>query len=173
HIADYFITNLTRHNHVFHGAYDALDYLKTKYRLHIITNGPEKVQEQKLKNSKLDHYFKTITNSEKSGVKKPHPNIFKHALQLAETSPEQSVMIGDSLSADISGALGVGMNVIWFNEFRKTTDLKVTEIHQLNEIINKLEDEKDIIYGISKHFCFKCASTKSDKHENCTGKKCL
>lgn len=138
HIADYFITNLTRHNHVFHGAYDVLDYLKTKYRLHIITNGPEKVQEQKLKNSKLDHYFKTITNSEKSGVKKPHPNIFKHALQLAETSPEQSVMIGDSLSADISGALGVGMNVIWFNEFRKTTDLKVTEIHQLNELINIL-----------------------------------
>lgn len=138
YIAEHFIENLTNHSHVFNGAYEALDYLKAKYRLHIITNGPEKVQEKKLKNTHLEPYFLTVTNSEKSGVKKPHPDIFNHALNLANVEPQKSVMIGDNLLADISGALNVGMNVIWFNEFKKQNDLQITEIHQLPELINIL-----------------------------------
>lgn len=136
HIADYFIENLTNYNHVFCGAYETLDRLKRNYRLHIITNGPEAVQERKLKNAQLAHYFETVTNSEKAGVKKPHPDIFRHALQLANAEPEQSVMIGDNLTADISGALNVGMHVVWFNEFKKANDLNVQEIYELQELTN-------------------------------------
>ncbi|WLD23375.1 YjjG family noncanonical pyrimidine nucleotidase [Flavobacterium dauae] len=138
HIADYFIENLTNYNHVFQGAYETLDQLKSKYRLHIITNGPEKVQEKKLKNSKLDHYFETVTNSEKAGVKKPDPVIFQYALSQANVRPQNSLMIGDNIKADIHGALNVGMDVIWFNEFRlKNTD-NITEIHQLNQLLDLL-----------------------------------
>lgn len=138
YIADQFIGNLSNYSHVFEGAYEALDYLKSRYRLHIITNGPEKVQELKLKNTKLDHYFKTITNSEKAGVKKPHPAIFNHALKMADVRAENSLMVGDNLQADVKGALNVGMQVIWFNEFYLPTDLKVTEIYKLHELINIL-----------------------------------
>lgn len=136
HIADYFIENLAHYNHVFDGAYEILDYLKLHYRLHIITNGPEKVQELKLKNTRLNRYFETVTNSEKAGVKKPHPDIFHHALQKARVNAANSVMIGDNLKADVEGALNVGMNVIWFNEFKRTSHLDVPEIHKLLELKN-------------------------------------
>src|SRR5690606_18198921 len=129
HIADYFIENLTNYSHVFQDAYETLDQLKSKYRLHIITNGPEKVQEKKLKNSKLEHYFETVTNSEKAGVKKPHPGIFQYALSQANADPQNSLMIGDNIKADIHGALNVGMDVIWFNEFQLENADNITEIH--------------------------------------------
>lgn len=138
HIADYFIENLCNYNHVFNGAHETLDLLINKYRLHIITNGPEEVQEKKLKNSKLDHYFKTVTNSEKAGVKKPHPAIFQHALKSANVKPENSLMIGDNIHADVTGALNVGMQAIWFNEFKLENINGVAEIQQLNQLLDIL-----------------------------------
>lgn len=134
HIADYFIENLTNYNHVFDETFEILDYLQPHYQLHIITNGPEKVQEKKLKNAKLTHYFKTVTNSEKSGVKKPHPVIFEHALQIAGTVPEKSIMIGDNIEADVLGALGAGMRAIYFNEFKTNHPYQFKEIYRLTDL---------------------------------------
>ncbi len=138
HIADAFIGNLTNYNHVFSGAYETLDALQSKYRLHIITNGPSLVQEKKLKNARLDQYFKTVTNSEKAGVKKPDLQIFKYALELANVKSEQSLMIGDNLQADVHGALNAGMQVIWFNEFKLENTIKVPEVQQLNQLLDIL-----------------------------------
>lgn len=137
-IANRFIENLTNYNHVFDGAYEVLDYLKSKYRLHIITNGPDKVQELKLKNSNLNHYFCTITNSELAGAKKPDSQIFNYALNLAEVNSHQSLMIGDNLDADINGALKVGMQVIWFDEFKSKKEMDLITINELIELKNIL-----------------------------------
>ncbi|RRJ90897.1 noncanonical pyrimidine nucleotidase, YjjG family [Paenimyroides tangerinum] len=133
-IASRFIENLTNYNHVFEGAYEILDYLKDKYRLHIITNGPDKVQELKLKNSNLNQYFCTVTNSELAGAKKPDARIFKYALNLANVKPEHSLMIGDNLDADIKGALNIGMQVVWFDEYRTNQLQSFTTINKLNEL---------------------------------------
>ncbi len=133
-IASRFIENLTNYNHVFEGANEILDYLKDKYQLHIITNGPDKVQELKLKNSNLNQYFCTVTNSELAGAKKPDAQIFKYALKLANVKPEHSLMIGDNLDADIKGALNIGMQVIWFDENRTNQLQSFTTINKLIEL---------------------------------------
>jgi len=135
YIADYFIKNLSKNNHVFEGAHEALIYLSEKYRLHIITNGPERVQEQKLKSTKMDHFFETLTHSELLGIKKPNPEIFNFALQSAQANPSSSVMIGDNWKADIEGALNVGMHAVWFNQegVQKPTN-NVWEIKTLKEL---------------------------------------
>lgn len=137
-IADLFIEILPNYNHVFDGAHEALSYLKDKYRLHIITNGPDKVQERKLKNANLAEYFLTVTNSELAGVKKPDPLIFNYALKLAEVSAEKSLMIGDNLDADIQGALNAGIEVIWFDEFKSEKKYNFTTINKLIELKNIL-----------------------------------
>ena len=62
------------------GALEILDYLKSKYRLFIITNGFRDVQDKKLINSRIKHYFEAIYDSESVGVKKPDSKIFMHAL---------------------------------------------------------------------------------------------
>jgi len=83
--------------------------------LHIITNGFKEVQQGKLNNANINQYFKTVTNSEMVGVKKPNPKIFSHALTLAKANVENSIMIGDNLEADILGALDFGIDAICFN----------------------------------------------------------
>lgn len=114
-----YIDFLPHNNHLFPGTLELLDYLKPNYNLHIITNGFEEVQSKKLINSNIDSYFKTVTNSERVGVKKPNPKIFLYALDLANTLPKKSVMIGDNLEADIQGAKAVGMNTIFFSPFEE------------------------------------------------------
>jgi putative hydrolase of the HAD superfamily len=48
-------------------------------------------------------------SSSEHGFMKPHPSIFEAALRLLDVSPEQSLMVGDSLGHDIEGARRVGM----------------------------------------------------------------
>ncbi len=110
-----YIDYLPRYNYLFEGTLQLLEDLKDAYQLHIITNGFEEVQHLKLKNSKIDHYFKTVTSSEAVGVKKPDPKIFHHALEVAGASIEESVMVGDTYEADILGAQNIGMQTIFFN----------------------------------------------------------
>lgn len=114
-LSEDYIVYLSSFNNVFDSTYDVLDYLNAKYELHIITNGFEEAQEKKMKASNLRKYFSTVTNSEMVGVKKPNPKIFNFAMDLANAKPEHSVMIGDSLEADIKGAINVGMQALYFD----------------------------------------------------------
>ena len=129
-----YIEHLTTYNHLFEGAIELLEYLRPKYHLHIITNGFEEAQFRKLKNSAIDHYFKTITNSEMVGVKKPNPLIFKHALRLAEATEEESLMVGDSFEADIQGAINVGYDVIYFDPSKTSNLSDIKTVRKLSEI---------------------------------------
>src|SRR5690606_12019278 len=67
-----YIDHLPRHNHLLEGTLEMLEYLRPKYKLHIITNGFKGVQHLKMKNSGILEFFETITTSEDAGVKKPH-----------------------------------------------------------------------------------------------------
>ena len=111
-----YIRFLPENNHLFDGAIELLEYLKPNYNLHIITNGFADVQFKKINNSKIANFFHTVTNSEMAGVKKPNPTIFDFALDLAKAKKENSIMIGDSLDADVQGALDAGLDAIYFNE---------------------------------------------------------
>lgn len=129
-----YIEFLPNNNLLFDGAKELLDYLFPKYNLHIITNGFAEVQNRKLKNSGIESYFKTITDSEKAGVKKPHPNIFEFALSLANTNKENAIMIGDCIEADVKGAIDFGMRAILFDEKNNNTSSDVAKINHLLEL---------------------------------------
>ncbi|AWI24525.1 YjjG family noncanonical pyrimidine nucleotidase [Flavobacterium pallidum] len=116
-----YIQYLPQFNHLFEGTEEILEYLSKKYRLHIITNGFHEVQGNKLRNSNIHHYFRTITNSETAGVKKPHPQIFEYALKQANVQKENCIMIGDNLEADVLGAINCGMDAILFNPEKPAT----------------------------------------------------
>lgn len=137
-ISEDYITHLPNSNHLFDGAIEVLEYLQPNYHLHIITNGFHFVQDKKLKNSNIEHFFKTITNSEMAGVKKPHPNIFEFALSLAKANKEESVMIGDSWEADIEGAIDFGMDAIFFNTENTSQKNGVIQVNHLLELKNIL-----------------------------------
>jgi YjjG family noncanonical pyrimidine nucleotidase len=137
-ISEEYIELLTENNHLFEGTFEILDYLAGKYKLHVITNGFAQVQQKKMNNAKLSTYFSTITNSEMAGVKKPNPVIFKYALDLAKAQKETSVMIGDSLEADVLGAIQFGIDAIYFNEHKEAVDSNIKQINHLLELKNYL-----------------------------------
>lgn len=128
-----YIDFLPLNNFLFPGTIEILDYLKPHYNLHIITNGFDEVQHKKLVNSKIDGYFKTITNSEMVGVKKPNPGIFLAAMETAATTPGRSVMVGDNQEADILGARAVGMQAIYFGA-EALAEESILSIQALEEI---------------------------------------
>ncbi len=130
-LSEDYIIYLTSFNHLFDGTIELLNYLKPNYQLHIITNGFEEAQHKKMEASKIAHYFKTITNSEQAGVKKPNPIIFNYALDMATANPNESIMIGDNLEADIQGALDVGLDAIFFNYQQNEVSVKVKFVNEL------------------------------------------
>jgi FMN phosphatase YigB (HAD superfamily) len=52
-ISDEYVALLPKNNHLFEGAVEVLDYLKSKYSLHIITNGFQGIQDIKMKSSNI------------------------------------------------------------------------------------------------------------------------
>jgi len=86
-----------------------------KYKLHIITNGFQEVQDIKIAASDLGKYFENIVTSEEVGVKKPHKGIFEYALQKAGASAAVSLMIGDDPDVDVLGARDSGMDQVLFD----------------------------------------------------------
>lgn len=130
-----YLEHLPKFNTLFDGAIEILDYLKPKYQLHIITNGFSEVQVFKLERSGILHYFNELITSESVGVKKPNPKVFHFALKKAKAMAHQSMMIGDSLEADVLGALSVGMQAIHFNPTQiKSEEKSEVEIRNLFEI---------------------------------------
>lgn len=133
-LASCYIEELPVDNHLFDNTHEILEYLSIKYRLHIITNGFREVQHLKLKNSGINQFFQTVTTSEEVGFKKPHPSVFRAALQKASAAAESSVMIGDNLEADILGAQGVGMHSLYFNCRKEKISKSLNAIKTLSEI---------------------------------------
>ena len=62
----------------------------------------------------LDLLEMTLFSSE-FPVRKPHPDIFRHAARLIEVAPEGCLFVGDTFDRDILGAKGVGMSTLWID----------------------------------------------------------
>ena len=124
---------------LFPYAHETLQYLQNKYTLHLISNGFKESSELKIGNTNIAGYFQHVIISEIVGVNKPDRAIFEHALNLAGAKKNESLMIGDSLEADVYGALNFGMDAIYFNPFNapKPADvpLQVTHLKELTLLL--------------------------------------
>jgi putative hydrolase of the HAD superfamily len=135
---DYVLLCPTKTN-LFPHAHETLQYLQGKYTLHLISNGFKESSELKIGNTNIGGYFQHIIISEVIGVNKPDKAIFEHALNLAGAVKSESLMIGDSLEADVYGALNFGMDAIYFNPFNvaKPDDVPLQVMH-LKELVDIL-----------------------------------
>ncbi|MBD2721412.1 YjjG family noncanonical pyrimidine nucleotidase [Hymenobacter armeniacus] len=120
---------------VFPYTHEVLDYLKPKYRMHLITNGFNDIQATKLASSNLTHYFESVITSEHSGHLKPDPRMFQHALQHTGATAAESLMIGDNLECDVLGAFNAGIDQVYFNPDKRRHFAQTThEISCLSEL---------------------------------------
>ena len=137
-IADDYVISLPVNNFLIKDTILVLDYLRNKYRLHIITNGFTEVQNKKIVNSKIKKYFYSIIDSETVGVKKPNIKIFDYALKVSGARSKNSLMIGDNLEADILGALNAGFHAIHFNNNNETPHEHCLILNELKSLMECL-----------------------------------
>jgi putative hydrolase of the HAD superfamily len=120
---------------LFPHAHETLTYLASKYTLHLISNGFKESQAVKINGTGIGKYFQHVIVSEMAGANKPDKAIFEYALDLAGASKAESIMIGDSLEADVYGALNFGIDAIYFNPFNQPqpqdVPLQITHLKEL------------------------------------------
>jgi 2-haloalkanoic acid dehalogenase type II len=129
---------------------ETLELLKSnQYHLGIFSNaGDDKDVQQLIENFGIKNYFDFVLTSAACYYRKPHPRAFEIALAQWSIMPEEAVMIGDSLDADISGAKQLHMKTIWITRranftqddmqrFKPDFSLrKLTELLPTLELIN-------------------------------------
>ncbi len=122
-----FLQILPTKKKLFPHTIEILNYLKEKdYKMHLITNGFESVQMQKIKNADIAHYFTEVITSETSNSLKPNKEIFEFALKTANATLSESIMIGDNETADIQGGINIGMDTVFVNHLKVAPTLPAT-----------------------------------------------
>ncbi len=108
------------------GALELLEYLHGKYTLCVASNGPYIQQVNRLKISGMLPYFSELFISEEIGSSKPSEEFFNTCINRLNSKTEQKIqpceimIIGDSLSSDMTGGIQFGMQTCLYNPDKKT-----------------------------------------------------
>ncbi len=119
-LSDLYMSNLAHEAQLFDGALEMIEELSKKYRLFIITNGVKSTQDGRFGISPITKYFEKIFISEVIGAEKPSREFFSAVEQSIDGyEREKALVIGDSLSSDIKGAINMGIDCVWYNPIHK------------------------------------------------------
>ncbi len=130
---------------------EVLTELKNRgYKLGIITNTVTSREENvraSLRRIDVEKYFDIIVTSVDVGFNKPDERIFLVALKALDVKPEESVMVGNRISADILGGNRMGMKTILYkwneryeNEVQSPMEQPTRTITSLNELPKVLNE---------------------------------
>lgn len=133
------------HNYV-EGAYDVIAQLAENYDLYVVSNGKTPTQNKRLMDAGLAKYFKGIFISEQTGYQKPMIEFFDYVFaRIDGFDQNKTLIIGDSLTADVKGGLRAGIDTCWFNirGIDNISDIQPHyEIKKLHELHRLLENNK-------------------------------
>jgi len=134
-MADTFVWGLGAFGDLYDGARQVLEQLAGSARLAMITNGLSDVQRARIERLGLAPYFDAIVISSEVGVTKPRPEIFDIAFeQLGQPPKKSALMIGDSLTSDIRGAVDYEIDACWFNWRRSAGALGTVVTHEITAL---------------------------------------
>ncbi len=133
----------------FDDVYVTLDVLRARgCKLGIISNARDAANVDRLiDQARLRPWFDPIVISANVGVRKPNPRIFKVVLDAWQLPPDDVVMVGDMLGADILGAHNADLRGIWAtmqaergaNDAHSDTIVPDAVIRSLSELPGVLE----------------------------------
>ncbi len=111
------------------------EYLHSKYKVGIVTNGIKEVQYSRIENSEIAKDIDKIIISDEVGVNKPDKRIFEYAMNYFEIMDKSEViMIGDSLGADIKGGQNAGIDTCWVNLRNNVNDTGIIPKYEVNKL---------------------------------------
>ncbi len=118
-IAESYEEALSRQSILFPGALEAVQKISARLPVVILTNGISHIQRRRFEASPLPPYLSGLLISEEIGAPKPAPDMYVKALEMLQIGPKEALMIGDSLTSDIQGAINAGIPACWYNPAHK------------------------------------------------------
>lgn len=123
--------------------YELVKSLKQRVKQYAVTNGTKVAQDKKLNKSGLIDLFDDIFISEDIGVEKPDVRFFEYIWERIGTySPEEVMIVGDSLTSDMQGGNNAGILCCWYNPKALVNnnslkiDYEIDDLQKIREIIN-------------------------------------
>ena len=143
YLAERYQLFLSKQGQIFPGVENLLKTLiNDGYELYAATNGITFIQTGRLEQSGIATFFKEIFISEQLHTQKPDPEFYeKIGARIPNFDKNQTLMIGDSLSADIQGGNNAGIDTIWYNPYHleNNTQAQPTyEVHSYEDLLDYL-----------------------------------
>jgi len=111
-LAEEFPVRRRQHHRLYQDALPVLESIRGRFKLGLVTNGLSCLQREKIQGVRIAPYFEAIAISGDLGIGKPQPAIFHAVLNPLGVRPDQALMVGNSIKADIGGAQAIGMKAI-------------------------------------------------------------
>ena len=111
------------------------------------SNGPYLQQLNRLEKAGMIDYFAHCFVSEQLGAEKPSQRFFDGCFaKLPGTLPEETMIIGDSLTADMAGGRQAGMHTCWYDRKKQSTEGTVIRgTENVDHTILSLQDLKKLL----------------------------
>lgn len=140
HMANYFLEQLSKQEHMIPGAYEVLSELSEYYNLYVASNGFYDIQVNRFKTTGLHPLFKDYFISEEIGYSKPDVRYFEEIVnRIKPSKTTELLMIGDSMTSDIKGAVNSGIDAVYFNPHGQKSDMAKYNIDKLTDLLELLE----------------------------------
>lgn len=137
--ADIYMERLCTKAYMIDGALDVLKALSNKYDCYIITNGTASVQRHRLAKTGICDLVKHVFISEDIGHSKPDKAFFDKVFKYINDSDKSAyLVIGDSLTSDIQGAVNAGVDSVWLSDGSES-NLPTYRINSIEKLFKILE----------------------------------
>ena len=137
--------NIGEGGFLLEGARELLEELCETYDLYAVSNGTATIQDRRIANADIAHYFKAIFISQRVGYNKPDKRFFDCCFaELPPFDKARTAIIGDSLTSDIRGGKNAGIPTIWYNPHNHTAegdcrpDYEVTSLDMIPLVLEML-----------------------------------
>ena len=133
-----YLSFLSEGGNLLEGAMELCQRLKNEgYEMHIVTNGIAETQKKRLTRSGIYDLFETVFVSEVIGHQKPKREFFDYVLDnIKQKDKSRMLVIGDSLSSDIKGAVDSGIPCVWLN----MNNTAAPEDMKIDYVINNISE---------------------------------
>ena len=123
------------------GADDVAEELARDAKLAIVSNYPHApVDYATLDRLGLRRHFSAIVVSSELGWLKPHPELYRTALNRVGVRAEDALFVGDDLNNDVRGPKALGLRTAWFTTESTVrppeANIKISDLRQLTSWCN-------------------------------------
>lgn len=117
-------------------AEEILKYISQKYPIYVTSNAPQGQQLLRLEKAGLLQYITDVFTSERMGFNKPDKRFFDMCFDMIPSVlPEEIMIIGDSINADVRGGIENGLKTCWFNYFGEKAHADITPDHTVESLL--------------------------------------